>query len=472
VPDKTAYDPMAQLLELALEGSSKAAAALSEGQQKIAFMLADKYADSLRFSTTHKWLYWTGKYWKPDDGAQAHRLLTQVLLEAGTSHNAEQSKAAKATMNDSARKGVLSIASYLPQFRVQLEDLDADPYLLNVQNGTYDLRTAELRDHDPADLITKITNAAYDVDAKGLLWSEHLEYFQPQLDVREFLQRFFGYALLGAVREHVLLVCYGPQGANGKSTTDRAIQFTLGDYALAANQNLLVASQRNSADSASPARFALLGKRYVSMSETEARAPIAEALMKNLTGGDKVSARALFKDEITFEPSHTLALYTNHKPKFTGDPAVWRRVKLVPFDITRPLADRDPMIDEKLRLEADAILTWMIDGYAAWLSRGHLDAPASVEAATDEYQYEEDTLAQFLTECISAHPGSATGTKEIWAAYTDFANENQLEHVTQKDLYQRLENEGYPRARKSTGYVFRNLVVNDPIAATPKEMLE
>jgi putative DNA primase/helicase len=466
------YSPASQLLELAHAGSPEAAAQLSSGQQKMAFHLASEHADSLRFSPALRWLAWTGKYWRPDDGAMAHRLLTQTLLTAVTSGNTDLANTAKACMSDGARKGVLSIASFLPQFRVDLEDLDADPYLLNVQNGTFDLREGVLREHNPSDLLTKITNAAYDPSAAGDLWSEHLEYFLPDAEIRAFLQRFFGYALLGAVREHVLLICYGPQGANGKSTTDRAIQFTLGDYALAANQNLLVASQRNSADAASPARFALLGRRYVSMSETENRAPIAEALMKNLTGGDKVSARALFKDEITFDPSHTLALYTNHKPKLSGDQAVWRRVKLVPFDITRPLDQRDPMIDEKLRLNADAILTWMLDGYAQWVSRGHLDAPASVSAATDEYQYEEDTLAQFLAECVKPHPGGITGSKEIWTTYLDYATANQLEACTSKDLYQRLENEGYPRARKSTGYVFRNMTIIDPMVVPPKEMLE
>lgn len=469
-PDQL-YDTTSKLLERADQGDSKAAAQLSAGQQRIAYLLASAAKGRLLFTKTYGWLTWTGTHWSPDDGVGARNELFALLRTAARDANAETAKAAGQCMNDGPQRGVLNIASNLPEFNVTIEALDADPYLLNLANGTFDLRTFELRDHDPVDRLTRIARAAYDPDAQGPTWLDHLEYFQPKLEVREYMQRFFGYALLGKVTEHVLMICYGATGQNGKGTTDRIIQYALGDYATAANQNLLVATRASSADAASPARFALLGRRYVSMSETEKRVVIAEALMKNLTGGDMVTARALFKDEVVFEPSHTLCLWTNFKPKLSGDDGgVWRRVSLVPWEVKRPEKDKDSTIDDRLKLEADAILTWMLQGYKSWTEQG-LNPPAIVRAATSEYQYEEDTTTQFLDEALIPDRAAITPAKEIWQAWEEFQHENQATPISQKDLYQRLENAGYTRARRASGYVFKGVAVRVDPESPSEELL-
>lgn len=466
------YATQEQLLALADQGSAKAAAQLTGGQQRMAHLLAESAKGKLLFCRAYGWLAWTGTHWAADDGIAARNELFTLLRHAARDTNAETVKAANQCMNDGPQRGVLSIASNLPEFHVTLENLDVDPYLLNLENGTYDLRTGELRQHDPMDHLTKIARASYEPSATGPVWDDHLEYFQPSLDVREFLQRFFGYSLLGKVTEHVLLICYGAQGANGKGTMDRIIQHTLGDYATTANQNLLVATRANSADAPSPARFALLGRRYVGMSETEKRAPIAEALMKNLTGGDIVSARALHKDEVTFQPSHTLCLFTNHKPKLSGDDsAVWRRVKLVPFDISRPKAEQDTTIDDQLKLEMNYVLQWMIDGYHAWTALG-LAAPASVEAATSEYQYEEDSTSQFIDEHLVSDATSVIPTRDVWERYEEFVRETQSVALTPKELYQHMENAGYSRVRRSSGHMFKGVAIRvEPVSPTA-EMLD
>lgn len=461
-PSHAEYNPRGSLMERAARGEARAAAALTDGQQRIAHLLAHRAAGKLLYCKAYGWLTWTGTHWMPDDGVAARNELFALLRHARNEGDAADQKAATSCMNDGPQRGVLSIASLLPEFHVTLDQLDADPYLLNLANGTYDLANLVLRPHDPADRLTKIARAAYDPEAQGPVWAEHIEYFQPDVEVRDFLQRFFGYALLGKVVEHVLLIGYGPQGANGKGTTDRAIQHVLGDYAATANQNLLVQTRSNSADSASPARMQLLGRRYVAMSETEKRAPIAEALMKTLTGGDPVTARALFKDEITFVPSHTLTLWTNFKPKLSGDDAaVWRRVMLVPFDISRPRDQWDKFIDEKLELEADAILAWLIEGYKAWTITG-LDAPLKVQAATAEYQYEEDATAQFLAEHLVPEPGVNTRTADVWHAYEEFIREVKAVPLTRKDLYLRIEGAGFQRKRRASGEVFIGLLIDSP----------
>lgn len=454
------YDPGQRLVEQAEQGSARATAQLTRGQTRIAHLLADFADGRLLFCREYGWLSWTGTHWAPDHGVGARNELIALLRNLLRDPNSDTVKDATQCMSNSAQLGVLAIAADLATFRINLDQLDADPYLLNLPNGTYDLHSLKLKPHDPTDHITKITRASYNPDAPAPVWTEHLEYFQPDVEIRDFLQRFFGYALLGKVVEHILLICYGPQGANGKGTTDRAIQFTLGDYATSADQNLLVATRANSPDSPSPARFALKGRRYVSMSETEKRAVIAEALMKNLTGGDRISARALHKDPVVFDPSHTMVLYTNHKPKLSADDSgVWRRVKLVPFDIKRPVDQWDKLIDEKLELEADAILTWMIDGYSAWLDKG-LAPPKQVEVATSTYQYEEDILSQFLDTALLADPVAITPARDIWSEWETFAHENQAQPITQKDLYQRLEQAGYTRARRASGLIFKGVIIN------------
>lgn len=466
----TPYDPGAALLAAATTGDPRAAARLTSGQQRVAHMLAAQSAGRVLFCRAYGWLAWTGTHWRPDDAVAARNELFNLLINSTRDSDSDTMRAVNACMSDSAQRGVLSIASNLPQFHVRLEDLDTDPYLLNLANGTFDLRTHELRAHDPADHITKVARAAYDPEAAGPKWDEHLQYFQPSAEVRGFLQRFFGMALLGKVTEHVLVIAYGPQGANGKGTTDRAIQYVLGDYATSANQNLLVATRANSADAPSPARFALLGRRYVSMSETEKRAAIAEALMKNLTGGDKISARALHKDEIVFEPSHTLVLYTNHKPQLSGDDSgVWRRVRLVPFHVSRPKDQQDTSIDEQLELEADAILLWMLEGYRMYAEQG-LAAPSEVLAATSEYQYEEDNLQQFLDDRTVADPTGLTSLRDIWDAYETYVRENHVTPVAQKELSQRLEAAGYRRVRRAQGAMFKGVELTLEAPVTPKEL--
>lgn len=465
------YDPGERLRERAGAGSLLAAAQLTRGQTRIAHLLAASASGKLLFVREYGWLAWTGTHWEPDHAVACRRELLALLREAIRDSNSDTVKDATACMSNGAQLGVMAIAADLPEFRVQLKDLDADPYLLNLPNGTFDLRTNALREHDPTDRITRITRASYNPSATNATWAEHLQYFLPDGEVRDFLQRFFGYALLGKVTEHIMLICYGPLGANGKGTTDRAIQFTLGDYATSADQNLLVATRANSPDAPSPARFALKGRRYVSMSETERRAVIAEALMKNLTGGDKIAARALHKDPVVFDPSHTLVLYTNHKPKLSADDSgVWRRVKLVDFGVSRPKAEWDSEIDAKLELEADAILTWMIEGYALWVQQG-LNPPAAVEAATSAYQYEEDSLSQFVDERLSSAPRATTPARDIWAEWENFVRENNVVPITQKELYLRLENAGYERVRRAAGLVFKGVEISTAPDPTESDIL-
>ena len=274
---------------------------------------------------------------------------------------------------------MLAIAAALPGFAATVRELDADPYLLNVANGTHDLRTGELKPHDPRDRITKVTRAAYDPDAPAPTWVAFLEKVLPDELVRAYLQRVTGVALLGKVIVHILAILTGT-GANGKGTFYKGLCWALGDYASTVEPDLFM--HREGAHPTG--EMDLLGKRLVVVSESERDRRLAEATMKRLTGGDTIRARRMRQDFVEFEPAHTPLLITNHLPKVSGDdPAIWRRLRVVPFTVEIPEAERDPHIDEQLQAEADAVLSWAIAGWHDYRDGG-LAEPQAVLIATGD----------------------------------------------------------------------------------------
>ncbi len=210
--------------------------------------------------------------------------------------------------------GVLSIAAKLPEFHRTVEDLDADPNLLNVANGTVDLLTGEVRDHEPRDLITKCTRAAYRPDATSATWTEFLASSLPDGEVRGFVQRYLGYALSGRVTEHVLPIFIG-KGRNGKGVLYGAVTHALGSYAGTGEPELFL--DRRGAHPTG--EMDLRGLRLVTVSETGQGAQLANGTVKRLVGGDRIKARRMRRDFVEFEPSHSPILVTNHLPKVRGD---------------------------------------------------------------------------------------------------------------------------------------------------------
>ena len=190
-------------------------------------------------------------------------------------------------------------------------------------------------------------------------------------------------ARLGKVAEHILPILTGT-GANGKGTFYKAMLWALGDHGSTVEPDLLMHRQ-----GAHPTgEMDLLGRRLVVVSESERDRRLAEATMKRLTGGDTIRAPRMRQDFVEFKPSHTPLLITNHLPKVSGDdPAIWRRLRVVPFTVEIPAAERDPHLDERLQAEADAVLAWAIAGWVDYRERG-LDEPQAVLVATDDYQRE------------------------------------------------------------------------------------
>jgi len=315
---------------------------------------------------------------------------------------------------------------------------DADPFALNVANGTIDLRTGLLRPHRRDDMLTMMSPLTFDPRATCPQWDAFLARVLPDAEVRAFVQRFAGHCLTGDVSEQVLAFFFG-RGANGKSTAIEMLLYVLGDYGKAGAPDLLLAKNSES----HPTEQAdLKGSRMVVCQEVEAGRSWAERTIKQLTGGDRLKARLMRCDFFEFQPTHKIIVAANHRPKVRGqDEGIWRRIKLVPFGVTIPPEQRDKTLLAKLRGEASGILAWCVRGCLAWQREGLGDPPA-VNEATNAYRAEQDHIGHFVDDLCELDPAAFTATNALYTAYhswcarhgdrpwaRDAFRENLLEHT-------------------------------------------
>lgn len=422
------------------------------GQLRIAYRLAASHADRLMYVNGLGWHTWDGRRWATDEKAAAENAVLAVLRDALADSLADPSLREDVRRCESATgvDGVLRLASALPGLRVAVAELDADPYLLNVANGTLDLRTRTLRPHDAADRLTRVCVGAYRPDDGPAVWAEFLGTILPREPEREYLRRVIGQAVFGAVREHLFPVLTGT-GANGKGTAYGAIAHALGDYAAIVDPSILMTSARGAGG---PELMQLLGARLVIGSETEEGKPLDAALMKRLTGGDQITARNLYQPPVTWEPSHQIVFVTNHLPVVKGnDPAVWRRIRVIPFDVTIPEAQRDATLPERLTAAADEVVTWAVRGWFDYEDHGGMGEPDAVLRATDAYQTESDAVKRFVRdECVTA-PGLTGRARELHTAWTAWAHADGAQPLTEKAFGAELDRLGYPSRRTRMGAV-------------------
>jgi putative DNA primase/helicase len=342
---------------------------------------------------------------------------------------------------------MISLAASEPKIAIQPDELDQDPWSLNVLNGTVDLRTGKLRAHDRDDWITKLVPVAYDATTPAPLWNAHLERVLPDAELRAFFERAVGYSLTGLTIEQVMFILWGG-GANGKSVTVETILGLLGDYACKTPSETLLARREGSI----PNDIARLqGARFVSSVEMEENRRLAESRIKELTGGDTVTARFMRAEFFDFRPVCKLWMATNHKPVVRGtDLAIWRRLRLVPFTVTIPESERDHHLLEKLRGELPGILAWAVEGCLAWQREG-LNPPEAVLLATKTYREEEDVLGAFLQERCVLGVGHWVFAGNLYRAYGGWCERNGEKPISQKALAARLSERGCESDRKGHG---------------------
>lgn len=338
--------------------------------------------------------------------------------------------------------------------RLNPDDFDGDPWLLNVRNGTIDLRTGKLLPHNPENLLTKVVSVDYDPAAQCPLWETFLDRIMAgNAELIEFLQRVVGYCLTGSTREQIFCILHGT-GANGKSTIIKTIIKLLGDYAWQAPANMLMTKDRD----AIPNDIARLkGVRYVSVTETEENRRLAESLVKTLTGEDKITARFLHGEFFEFEPTAKFFMATNHKPVIRGtDLAIWRRIRLVPFEVAIPKEEQDPELPQKLQAELSGILNWALEGCKKWQESG-LTEPQAVMVATQTYRAESDVLAQFLTDCTVEAEGTVVQAKDLYQAYRQWCDTNGERSISNNAFGRKMKERGFTRVHKHSGKYYMGL---------------
>jgi len=420
------------------------------------------------------WLLWTGTHWHRDDGDGALRLAKAVAksiyLEAehGPTPDERERIARWAITSESEKRlrSMLALAQAEPGIPVRPEDLDVDPWALNVQNGTLDTRTSELRAHRREDLITRCLPVVYDSKATCPLWCDTLaRILEKRTDLIRYFQKAIGYSCTGDTTEQVLFVLWGT-GANGKTTILSTAATLLGDYAISTRPETFMVKRGDSI----PNDVAQLnGRRLVIAVEAEAGQRLAEGLVKQMTGQDTLTARFMRAEFFQFTPTFKIFLATNHKPQIRGsDHAIWRRIRLLPFTVTIPDADQDRQLPEKLRTELPGILRWAIEGARLWHSEG-LGLPDAVRVATAAYRADMDALGDFLRDQCVLEPAAQLEAGTLYQVYEGWCHTSGEKALTGRTFGLRLKERGFEpvrigksRSRGWAGLRLRSLTDPDP----------
>lgn len=439
------------------------------GQLRMAERFLEDHGSVLRHVHGIGWYEWDGTRWLVDEkrvdlscAVETVKNALRALEDMGGDERDDLYKDIRKSESASGLEGMVKIASARPPMSVASKQLDADPYLFNTPTGTVNLITADMTDCCREDLITKVAGAGLDGsedpeqgDGGAAEWEAFLERILPDPDVRAFVQRLFGYAMLGKVTEHVMPIFTG-EGANGKGTLRDAVQAAFGDYAIEVDPAILMESKH---ERHGAFKMRLRGARLVFCSETEKGRRFAEATMKRLVGGDPIEANLMHKNPITFDPSHLLVMLTNHLPAVSGDdPAVWRRILVVPFDVVIPENERDPDLPERLKKSAPAVLGWVYEGWLDYQEQG-LNPPEAVKVRTQEYQASSDVLGRFLDERTIASPHAVVRARELFTEWSGWCHASGEQSGTEKSFAESLARRGYAKKRTSAGQVYQGLMV-------------
>jgi putative DNA primase/helicase len=420
-------------------------------EQGNAARLIHRHGHNLRYCFPWgRWLVYDEKRWKVDDTGEVLRLAKETVASiyqeaaAAADEVARKAVAKHAMRSESGAKIREMIFLARDQVPVTPDNLDAAPDVLNVENGTVDLQTGDLREHRREDLITKLAPVEYDPNADASTWVAFLERVLPSEDLRGFVRRAAGYSATGATSEQCMFINHGV-GANGKSTFQEAISSALGDYALRAPTEMLLAKRAGGVPN-DVAR--LKGARFVSASETEEGRRLAESLVKDLTGQDTITARFMRAEWFDFKPTHKLWLSTNHKPEIRGtDLAIWRRIRLVPWSVSIPPAEQDRNLPQRLHQELPGILAWIVQGCLEWRGEG-LKAPNEVRRATMDYRAEMDVLAGFISDCCEVGAEHRSYASDLYKAYKLWCEETGEQRETQTKFGRRLSEKGHANGGK------------------------
>jgi|TergutMp193P3_1026864.scaffolds.fasta_scaffold53565_2 putative DNA primase/helicase len=413
-------------------------------------------------SAWRKWLVFNGRRWVIDDGALIQeRGLSMVRgiyndLQKTSDYRDRIEIERYAILCESVRRreSLIKAASWITALNIESEKVDTNPWLLCVKNGVIDLSTGEFREHRKDDFITKMAEVDYDPAAECPEWRKFVrEIMDYNNELIMYLQAISGWAVTGDTSEQTMFILYGT-GANGKSTFINTLMALLGDYAIATPTETFMVRK---GDQIGNDLARLRGTRLVTTTETELGKKLAEPLIKQITGNDRITARFLYGEFFNFTPTFKVFLATNHKPSIKGtDHGIWRRIKLVPFVNRIPEEKQDKHLEEKLIAEASGILNWLLEGVRRWRKEG-LKAPDIVLKATNEYRGEMDVIGNFIKDCCVQKEGILTKVKDIYVAYQQWCVANNERTVSDRYFSLRLQEIGFDRSRTSETRYWKNL---------------
>jgi len=418
------------------------------------------------------WMSWTGTRWEPDSTREATRDALQIgqmwratapSAPAGSEspEDVARLKRRQAILRHADRsessgsiRAMLDLAG--PMLSVRREQFDRDDMLLTTPTRTYDCSRWAQRNPEPGDYITRA--AAVDAGGDCPLWLEFLDTIMGgDQEMVAFLRRAVGYCLTGLISENCVFIAHG-SGANGKSTFMDTISYLMGDYATTTSVETFMARKPGGIPND---LAALAGARLVSCSETPEGGALDEGRIKEISGGDMISARFLHSEFFTFKPKFKLWILTNHKPVIRGtDNGIWRRIRLVPFEVTIPMEKRDKDLPTKLRAEAPGILAWALSGLREWRGGG-LRPPQRVEEATDAYKGEMDILGDFIEEMCLTGDMHRVSNGMLYGSYSQWAKDNGLMAKSHKWFSRALMDRGLRQldSRKDGGRMWASITL-------------
>lgn len=400
----------------------------------------DQYADRVRYNPTDKcWLVWDGIRWQRDDLASIKRLADEMLdqmeracfgIRDGNTAAAMRRHVQKSRSSRS-KEAFLKEAQHLPGIPMLPEQFDRSRGLLNLKNGILDLGKGKLLPHDREKYITRLAQVEYQPDATAPTWEGFIRSITGgDRTLAEYLQVMLGYCISGSTREQCMFFLYG-DGANGKSTFLETLAKLLGDYCMNAQADTITSARSRSSGAARSDVARLKGARLVTIEEGDQGAMLDEGLVKQMTGGNTITARFQYGKEFEFRPEFKLMEATNHLPRIHGtDLGIWRRIRLVPFTQCIPPEKQDILLPQKLEAELPGILNWALEGLRKWLAnsqggkRHGLPVCPAVDDAVNAYKQDQDRIAAFLADCTEPAPRQTVQASVLFRTYLNWCADN------------------------------------------------
>ena len=436
--------------------------------------MRDQFATVLKFNAVDKkWFFFNGSYWQEDIGNQRVELAAERVANSIKKEKPELSFSTKTdedkAMNEWYRfqkdsRSHMAKMHMIDEFKkyviVKHGEFDKEDMLLNTESGYVDLSSGELHDHDIDKKFSHQTVAEYSDNVDAPLWEKFLnQIFNNDEELIHYVQKAIGYSFTGSVDEQCLFILNG-RGRNGKSVFSNVVSDVAGNYAKQMNVQTIVA-KKNQSGSANSDIARLEGARIVTSSELNEGDRFDESLVKQLTGGDKILARFLYGSEFEYKPKFKIWMATNHLPIIRGtDDGIWRRIKIIPFNIQIPKEKVDKKLEYKLKAEYTGILNWIVQGAIMWQQEGLKD-PEAVAKVIETYRAEMDPLDAFLEECCTTGQNYSIKAREMYDAYHEWAKESE-EYKMSLNKFGREMSKKLLRVKKRDGWYYVGLKLKEP----------